>query len=324
MTTNYTFTATNGVIIPDTADIKTTVQAEYTEAFQDLGELSLEDSTPQGRLIDVETNARSATITFNAEIANVLINISMSAGSALDAWGANFDIPRNGATPSSVPVIVTGVAGTIISTNSEALDVNGIIWLCENEIIIGEEGTGTGTFICSQTGPVSIGTGELNQIVASSTTGIDGWETITNTAAATLGAKIEADEPYKLRILQSIFRGTALFGNYASACYKADGVRDVFSYDNPYGTERILDDITIPDHSVYVCVDGGNANDVAYALYTVKSAGAGWVGNTSVNIVDPTYKTSNPVQFNIPESVNMAITINAVSILNSNADFVIS
>lgn len=320
MASNYTFTAANGVIIPDTADIKTTVQTEFTTAFQDLGELSLEDSTPQGRLIDVETNARSATIAFNAEIANVLINISMSAGSALDAWGANFGIPRNGATSSSVPVTVTGVAGTIITANSEALDDNGVIWLCENEILIGTEGTATGTFICSQTGEISIAAGELNKIVASSTTGIDGWETITNTAASTLGVDIETDAAYKLRILQSIFSGTALFGNYASSCYKVDGVRDVFAYDNPYSTERQLDDITIPPHSVYVCVDGGNAADVAYALYTVKSAGCGWTGNTSVNVVDPAYKTSNPVQFNTPSSINMAITVNATSILNSNAD----
>ncbi len=320
MASNYIFTATNGVIIPDTADIKITVQNEITEAFKDLGEISLEDATPQGRLIDVETNARSSVITFNAEIANVLINISMSGGSALDAWGANFGIPRNGATASSVPVTVTGVIGTIIPINSEALDVNGVIWKNENEIIIDETGTAAGTFICSQTGPVSIGTGELNTIVASSTTGVDGWETITNTAAATLGADVEADTPYKLRILQSIFSGSALFGNYASACYKVDGVRDVFAYDNPYGNERQLDDITIPSHSVYVCVDGGNASDVAYALYTVKSAGAGWVGNTSVNVVDPVYKSTNPVMFNIPTSVNMTITVNAASILNSNAD----
>ncbi len=320
MTSNYTFTPANGVIIPDTSDIKATVQNEVTEAFQDLGEISLEDSTPQGRLIDVETNARSSVITFNAEIANVLINIAMSAGSALDAWGANFNIPRNDETPSSVPVTVTGVAGTIITANSEAIDNNGIIWLCENEITIGLNGTGTGTFICSQTGAIELGTGELTKIVASSTTGIDGWETITNTAAATLGADIEADASYKLRMLQSIFNGTALFGNYASACYKVDGVRDVFAYDNPYGTSRQLDNITIPAHSVYICVDGGNASDVAYALYTIKSAGCGWTGNTSVNVTDPVYFTINPVQFQIPTSVNLAITINVTSILNSNAD----
>lgn len=320
MANNYIFTAENGVIIADTADIKTTVQEEFTQAFQTLGELSLEDSTPQGRLIDIETNARSSTISFNAELANILINISMSKGNALDAWGSNFDVERHGATASSVPVTVTGIAGTIIPANSEAIDINGIIWKNENDILINSNGTATGTFVCSQTGAITLGSGELNKIVASSTVGIDGWETITNTATATVGAEVEEDPPYKLRILQSIFNGSALFGNYASACYKVDGVRDVFSYDNPFETSRQLDNITIPAHSVYVCVDGGNAEDVAYALYSVKSAGAGWVGNTTVNVTDKVYNTTNPVIFNIPSNINLVVEVTATSLLNSNTN----
>ena len=66
MSLNYIFSTSNGIILPDTADIKTGVQEEFTAAFQDLGALSLEDSTPQGRLIDIETNSRSAVLTYNA------------------------------------------------------------------------------------------------------------------------------------------------------------------------------------------------------------------------------------------------------------------
>lgn len=320
MAGNYIFTPSNGVIIPDTADIKTAIQQEVTEAFQSLGAISLEDSTPQGRFIDIETTARSAVITFNAEIANVLINVIQSAGSALDAWGANFGIARNGASASSVPVTVTGVINTIIPAGSQAIDNNGIIWTAENEIIIGADGAASGVFICSQTGAVSLGAGQLNKIVASSTVGVDGWETIINTASASLGADIEPDAEYKIRILQSIFNGTALFGNYASACYKVSGVRDVFAYDNPYGTAKQLDNISIPAHSVYVCVSGGNEADIAYALYETKSAGAGWAGNTTVNVIDKTYNTANSVSFQIPNAVNLQITINAADLLNSNAD----
>lgn len=320
MSSNYIFTPSNGVIIPDTADIKAQVQQEVLNAFQDLGEISLEDSTPQGRFIDIETNARSAVITVNAEIANVLINILQSAGPALDAWGANFDIPRNGAEPSSVPVIVTGVINTIIPAGSQAIDDNGIIWLAENEIIIDDEGSASGVFICSQTGAVSLAAGQLNKIVASSTVGIDGWETIINTAAASLGSDIEPDAEYKIRILQSIFNGTALFGNYASACYKIDGVRDVFAYDNPYGEARQLDNINIPAHSVYVCVSGGTDADIAYALYSVKSAGAGWAGNTTVNVIDKTYNTANTVKYQRPDAVNYSIQVNVSDLLNVNSD----
>lgn len=320
MTSNYIFTPSNGVIIPDTADIKTSVQNEVTEAFQDLGQISLEDATPQGRFIDIETNSRAAVISFNAEIANVLVNISSSAGMALDAWGANFGVPRIGASASKVPVIVGGAENTIIPAGSQAIDINGIIWTAENEILLSSSGTGTGTFVCTQTGPISLGAGELNAIVASSTLGVDGWETITNTAIATLGSNVESDAAYKLRILQSIFSGSALFGNYASACYKVDGVADVFAYDNPYGSTRQLDNISIPAHSVYVCVDGGNAADVASALYTVKSAGCGWVGNTTVNVIDPVFGTANVVEYQIPTATNITITVNLTDIYSANTD----
>jgi len=125
-TGNYTF-QDNGVIIPDTADILQTVQDEYKEALGP--DLSLEEATPQGRLIDTETQARIATIAFNAQMANIMINISLSSGPALDAWGANFDIPRNGAKPSRVLATVTGIPNTVIPANAEALDANGIVFL---------------------------------------------------------------------------------------------------------------------------------------------------------------------------------------------------
>lgn len=316
-TGNYTF-SNNGVVIPDTTDILETVQNEYREA---LGEdLSLEESTPQGRLIDVETTARVSTISFCASVANVLINISMSSGSALDAWGANFDIPRNGATSSRVPVIVTGVPNTVIPANSEASTANGVIWLNESEIIIGADGTAQGFFVCFKKGAIALGVGELTNIVASSTTGINGWETITNPSVATLGSEKESDASYKRRILNSIFFGTALFGNYTSACYKVDGVTDVYAMDNPHGLSLELDNITIPPHSVFVCVNGGNSEEVAKALYTVKSAGCGWCGNTTVTIFDENFGTTNTVTYQIPVQVQPVFQINLSNVNNTSTD----
>ena len=312
------YTISNGTILAETAEILETVQNEYKSI---LGEdISLEESTPQGRLIDAEVMARSAVNGMNAQMANILINIALSSGPALDAWGANFDIPRNGATASQVNVIVTGVQNTVIPVNSQALDVNGIIWLNESEIVIGTDGTATGTFICSQTGPVELGAGQLNTIVASSTTGIDGWETITNPSIAALGSYKQSDTVYKLEILNSIFNGTAVFGNYKSACFKVPNVIDVFAYDNPYRTALTLDDIEIPAHSVYVCVDGGYSQDIANALYTVKSAGCGWCGNTTVRVIDPNYKTSNTVIYQVPTDSAFQISISATNISNSNAN----
>jgi hypothetical protein len=316
-TGNYTF-SDNGVIIPDTADIKETVQSEYQSALGQ--DLSLEDATPQGRLIDTETTARQSTINFNATIANALINISLASGTALDAWAANFDIYRNSATASRVPVTVTGVPDTVIPANSEASTSDGVIWLAESEIIIDDTGSSSGIFICSKTGAVELGTGQLTNIVASSTTGVNGWETITNTAPATVGSTLESDASLKARLLASIFSGSALFGNYASACYAVENVKDVYAYDNPNDYELVLDNITIPPHSIYVCVNGGNSEDVAYALYEVKSAGCGWCGNTTVTVTDKTYNSTSSVTFQTAEQVPFKITVNATSNNNSSAN----
>lgn len=314
---NYTI-LNNGTILADTADILETVQNEYKNVFGQ--DISLEESTPQGRLIDTEVMARSAVNGMNAQMANILINIALSSGPALDAWGANFDIPRDGATASQVNVIVTGVANTVIPVNSQALDDNGIIWLNESEIVIGTDGTATGTFICSQAGPIELGTGQLKTVVASSTTGINGWEIITNPSVAALGSYEQSDFSYKLEILNSIFNGTALFGNYKSACFRVANVIDVFTYDNPYGTALTLDNIEIPAHSVYVCVDGGNSQEIANALYTIKSAGCGWCGNTTVTVIDPDYMTSNTVIYQVPTESAFQISISATNISNSNAN----
>ena len=308
----------NGVIIPDTADVQAAVQQEYQTALGP--DLSLEEATPQGRLIDVETTARQNTIRLTALMANILINIRMSTGIALDAWGANFNIPRNGATSSTVSVTVTGVTGTIIPANSQASAQDGTVWLALNEIIIDETNTATGVFYCQQTGPIALAANQLTNIVASTTTGIVGWETITNPTTAELGQEVESDFSYQNRIINSIFTGTALFGNYASACYKVSGVNDVYTYDNPSGTALQLDNITIPPHSVYVCVDGGNSEDVAMALYKTKSAGAGWTGNTSVTVTDSNYQTLNTVTYQIPNEILFSIQVWATSLQNSSTN----
>ncbi len=312
---NYTYNL-NGVIVPDTANVQTDVQTEYQEA---LGlDISLEEATPQGRLIDVETGARVNTLGFNAVMANVLINISLATGLILDAWGANFGIPRNGATASQVTALLSGVAGTIVPQGSQAQDINGILWNAESDILIGANGTATGLFICTQTGAISLGTNELNTIVASSTLGVDGWETVTNETAAILGSNLEADAAYKKRILQSLFSGTALFGNYQSAVMKVKNVTASYAKENPFGEALILDDITIPPHSVYVCVQGGNSYDVAYALYSVKSGGCGWSGNTTVVVTDKTYFTENAVKYQIPNNINFAISVDVTSDINTS------
>ena len=308
MASNYIFLENNGTIIPDTSDIKETVQGEYQAA---LGEdLSLEDSTPQGRLIDIETNARADVIENNALIANS-INFNLAFGIILDAWGANFDLIRGVAQSSSVVATVTGVAGTVISAGSKASTQAGDVFYAENQITIGDDGTATATFLSSVKGAIPCPVRSLTVIVD----GTLGWETITNLSPAVLGNTKESDGSFKQQFYDAgLFTGMSLIEDYNNAVMSVENVLSARIIDNGENTPKVVDEnVTIPAHSVYACVDGGADNDIANALFTRKSGGAGWTALTgqsvTVDVVDTTYGDTYEVIFNRPEEIQVYTTI---------------
>lgn len=300
---NYTFLENSGVVIADTADIKETVQNEYKGA---LGEnLSLEDSTPQGRLIDVETEARTAVAENNVFVAN-LFNFNMAYGLALDAMGANFDLYRDGGTSSHVTATVSGVAGTVIPENSQASTPNGIIFYSENSIKIPESGTTTGVFLSQEKGAIPCAVGALTKIID----GTYGWETIINNEAAILGTERESDASFKQKFYNSgLFTGKTLLEDYESSINKVANVNSSFIYDNFTNEAIIYDTVTIKPHSIYSCIDGGNDEDVAFALFERKSPGCGYTGNTTVSVRDKIYGAVYSVAFDRPEEVQIYIEI---------------
>lgn len=296
---NYTYLDNNGIIITDTADIKENVQSEYQAAFG--ADLSLEDSTPQGRLIDIETNARTAIIENNAYIANS-INFNLASGITLDAWGANFNLARGAATSSSVTATLTGVAGTTISAGSQAATGAGDVFYLENNVTIPNGGSVTATFLSLEKGPIPCPIGSLTKIID----GTLGWETITNASAATLGVLQESDASFKQRFYNSgLFGGMSLIEDYDNALMNVENVQSAYVRDNGTNSTVTYDTVNILAHSVFACVDGGNDDDVAYALFTRKSGGSNWTGITgqsvTVNVTDPTYNDTYQVIFNRPD-----------------------
>ena len=307
MASNYIFLDNNGTVVPDTANIKETIQQEYIAALG--SNLSLEDSTPQGRLIDIETNCRTAVIENNVKIANS-INFNLSSGIMLDAWGANFDLQRNAATSSSVTATITGVAGTTISAGSTAQTQAGDLFYCENNVMIPASGTINATFLSVEKGEIPCPINSLTKIID----GTLGWETITNSTAATLGSYEQSDSSYKQTFYDDgLFSGMSLIQDYNNAILKIDNVISARVYDNGKNVSVTYDNITVLPHSVYVCVDGGDNNEIANAIFHRKSAGSNWTGLTNqsvtVNVIDETYGDSYEVIFNRPNTVNIYATI---------------
>lgn len=306
---NYTFTENNGIVIADTADIKETIQGEYQTALG--ADLPLEDSTPQGRLIDIETDARTAVIENNVLISNS-INFNLASGIILDAWGANFGLTRGAATSSSVLATITGVAGTVISAGSQATTQNGDIFYLENQVTIPVGGSITATFLSLEKGAIPCSINSLTKIID----GTLGWETITNSAAAVLGNETESDESFKQQFYDAgLFTGLSLTEDYKNALMNIPNVISSYVKDNGDSSAIVYDTVTIDAHSVYVCVDGGDNTAIGTALLSRKSTGAGWTGLTNqsvtVNVVDDTYGDTYSVTFNRPSSVSIYVAVTA-------------
>ncbi len=299
----YTYLDNNGIIVTDTADIKETVQGEFQTALG--ADLSLEDSTPQGRLIDIETDARSQVIENNALIAN-LFNFNMAFGVALDALGANYGLGRQAATSSSVVATVTGVEGTTISAGSQAATQAGDLFYAENNITIPASGSVNATFLSVEKGVIPCPVGSLTKIID----GTFGWETINNTSSAILGQEQESDASFKQKFYDSgLFNGMSLTQDYENALMNVANVQSCYVRDNGKNVSEVYDTVTINPHSVYACVDGGNDEDVAQALFNRKSGGSGWSGNTTVTITDETWGDTYEVTFDRPAEIQIYTNI---------------
>lgn len=298
----YNYLTNTGVIVPDTSDIKSTVTDEYKEA---LGSgLNTADGTVQGRLIDTETTARGEVIRGNSLLAN-LFNINQAYGKALDALGAMFGLERYGATSSSVLATITGVAGTVIPANSQASTAKGVIFYLENQVTIPENGSIQATFLSLEKGEIPCAIGELTKIID----GTFGWETITNDTPAVLGTPQESDEDFKARFPDGIFTGKSLPEDYKSALGRVENLNSSYVYDNFTNQVQVIDGVSIDPHSIYACVDGGTDQDVAEALFAVKSSGCGYTGNTEVEVLDPTYGNKYKVRFDRPENILIDVEV---------------
>lgn len=316
---NYVYLDNNGIITADTSDIKSEVQTEMQDALG--SDVSLEDGTPQGRLIDMETEARVQVAINNAYISNMW-NFNQASGIALDAWGANFGLEREGAASSRVTATVTGIAGTVISQGAKASTADGYMFYAENNITIGLGGSATGTFLSIEKGAIPCAANSLTKIID----GTLGWESINNTSPAILGNKKQSDTTFKQEFYESgLFGGFSLWQDYQNEINKVENVISSYVIDNGENNSITVDGVSIDAHSLYACVDGGTNADVAAALLSRKSAGCNWTGNTSVSVVEPISGQTYTVKFDRPTPVNIeaAITIDTTNVSADNPQAIV-
>lgn len=299
----YQFITDQGVVVPDTATIKEQVEAEYKAA---LGEdLSLDASTPQGRLIEQETLARATTLQLIALMANMM-NPNEAFGMGLDALCAFSNTQRNAAVRTRVLVQLAGTPNTQIPANTtQGKTQAGDIFYLENNVQLDRNGQAQAYFLAQETGPVPCEAGALTQIVS----GPLGLETIVNGTNGEVGSDQESDASLRLKRLEQLPQGVALLEDYIASLSKVPNIRGYRALENYTNAPKAVQGVTIGAHSVYIIADGGEDKAVAEAIFKVKSGGCGYTGTTTVTVTDPTNNIEYDVSFNRPELVNCQATI---------------
>lgn len=300
----YNYVLTTGTIIPDASTLRTEVQTEWRAALGD--DLNLDDETPQGVLINAEVESRIASAQNNAALANQ-INPDLAGGIYLDALCGLSGIARAPATKTAVlGVELTGRPATFIPAGSRARTAAGDVFATNSGVILDSLGAGVADFTAVEYGPIPAGVGDLSLIVDA----VLGWETVTNPAAGILGSDEQSDEALRnLRRVTLAYQGMSIGEAVTSRVYALEGVRSLVMRENTGSSPATIDGILIDAHSLWVCVDGGETVEIADALLSAKTCGAGWTGTEIVFTLDPFSGQSYEVRFNRPDVVNILANI---------------
>ncbi|CAH6970453.1 Baseplate_J domain-containing protein [Vibrio chagasii] len=299
----YDYITSSGVIVPDASEIRDQVEGEWREIAGD--DVVIDSSSFEGRMIEAEITNRLSVARNNARMANQ-INPNQSEGVFFDALYALMGGSRRVGAYSTVPCLLTGVVGTLILAGSEVRDDNGLIWVLQFNVTIGDDNSVTGTFRSEEIGPYFADIGEITTIVTSTL----GWETVDNEEASTIGRLLQTPEEGR-RQRKSELGKNARNNSHAiiAEISEVNGVLGVSYRENNSDDDIDDGDITYLKKSTWVCVDGGDPYEIAEA-YQARSGGTAFSGTDElVQWTDPISTQVIPVRFDRPTLVPVIVSI---------------
>jgi hypothetical protein len=301
---SYNYIVGNGVIVPNTSSIKTEVEAEWRLIAGE--DATVDPSSFEGRLIDRDTTERIKVARNNATLANQL-NPNMANGSFVDAHLALVGGDRDGKEQSTVELTLTGIIGTNILAGSYVEDANKQLWFLVSDTVIGAGNTVTASFRSLNYGAISADSGEITKIIS----GVVGWETVNNAAAATLGKIEQSDVSAKRQRRLELGANTrSVAESVISAVYSLEGVNGIQFRENYTNATVIIDGITLIAKSSWLCVDGGVTSEIASAYY-VNRWGTDFNGAVEYVYTDPISGQAPTVKFDRATGVPIECRIEA-------------
>lgn len=309
---SYNYIVDNGVIVPNTSSIKSEVEAGWRLIAGE--DATVDPSSFEGRLIDRDTTERISVARNNADLANQ-INPNMANGSFVDAHLSFVGGARDGKEQSTVELTLTGIIGTNILAGSYVEDDNKQLWFLVSDTAIGTGNTVTASFRSLNYGPIPAAIGEITKIIS----GVVGWETVNNAAAATLGKLEQSDVSAKRQRRLELGANTrSVAESVIAAVYKLEGVNGIQFRENYTNATAVIDGITLIAKSSWLCVDGGVTSEIAEAYYNNRW-GTDFNGAVEYVYIDPISGQNPTVKFDRATDIPVECRIEARVSASQNA-----
>lgn len=308
------FDPKTGLYADEVETVRESVRQDWRAAFarDGLPPLDVEPETPAGQLIDSQTAAiadKDSELLFLANQFNPLT----AEGVWQDALGKIYFLSRQLATPSEATCLCSGLGGTVIPRGAVIKSsVDGARWVCAGATTIPDSGETYVRFMSGDAGAITADAGTLTEIV----TVIPGWDAVINPEAAITGGLPESQREFETRRYNSVAKNargslSAIYGALADI----KNVIDVVVLENTGNDPVVKWGATIPGHSIYVSIVGGDDAEIAETIYRKKDAGCGTAGNTALTWQDmdmpgnPVYtyyiERPEPVEFGIRVTIGL-------------------
>ena len=317
------FDAQKGLYPDDVSTVRETVRQDWIAAFQRDGEpeLDTDPATPAGQLVTSQT---AHIVQKDSELLSIAnqFDPKTAEGRFQDALARIYYITRKREQSSYATCTVMGLEGTTITVGAQIRsNTDNTVWANANEVVIPSTGTAEATFVCLTPGPITAGAETLTDIV----TITPGWDSVVNPAAAIVGRDVETQMEFEKRRYDSVaINARGSVGAIYGAVSQVQDVLDCVVLENITNEPIYSWGVTIPGHSIFVSVEGGDDADIAEAIYRKKDAGCGTAGNTEVTYQDETLPAKPIYTYQIERPEEMAfqfrVTIRLTDFTTSEAE----
>lgn len=214
-----------------------------------------------------------------------------SVGVGLDNICALAGITRKPGSYSTVQLVITGNPSSVIENGVASDGTNR--WVLPVKVVIPNSGTITVEATCERKGNITALPNSINIIE----TPTYGWYSVTNNYSASSGTDEETDAKLRKRFaISTSSPASCVFDSMQAALLAVPDVTKIKCYEND--TSETVG--SFPPHSITCIVEGGDNEEVATAIYYIKTPGCYTNGTTAVPLLSEngnitTIRFSRPV-----------------------------